>query len=654
MLTGCLTLDENDDSPVIEGFEDITFIIGETTPDYLDGVIATDEQDGDVTTSIYFNDDDVDYELAGTYTVTYYVIDQDGHLVTEPITVTVAEPTMQEDTTLPIIYGATDREVTIGDPIPNYLSGLAASDNIDGDITDDITFNDSDVNYQSEGTYTVTYSVFDVAGNEQTATILVTVLPRATTSTIGLYYLNDFHGAILRQEDQLGLAYIANLIMTDQAENPNGSLFITGGDMLQGALLSNYYQGASVIDMLNTMHLDAFVLGNHEFDWGLDVVLQYFDQDSDASVHANFPLLGANVIEKSTGERPVGIDPYAVIQKQGYKIGVIGTIGYGLEDTIAVSKVSDYEFTEPVESVEYYATYLRQIEDVDLVIAVCHDASDYYNNSLADFTGDARIDAIFNGHYHQDYLGLITRDGLNTFVMQSGANGNRVGYATFSFVDGVYAGFTANNLRSNDNQLLNSPNDEVQALIDSYAEEVSDLMDTNIITSGEYLNTSALTQYISKVMRLKTDSDIAFHNYGGTRTSVDEGTPMTVAVAYQIFPFDNVVKTTELLGSTIKTLMSDYSLGYDTDINTFNDNTYYKVATNDYVYDGNPNTFNSGLNPENTGLLLRDLFIEVLEDLRDEGHTEFYLNLDIPELLTMYHQMYIQFENRLYVYIKTI
>src|SRR5690606_22609607 len=89
--------------------------------------------------------------------------------------------------------------------------------------------------------------------------------------SFNIYYINDFHGAILNADGQMGFARIGNLIIDEKSKHKDTTLFITGGDILQGQLISNWYNGASTIELLNDMELDAFVVGNHEFDWGIDV-----------------------------------------------------------------------------------------------------------------------------------------------------------------------------------------------------------------------------------------------------------------------------------------------------------------------------------------------------------------------------------------------
>jgi 2',3'-cyclic-nucleotide 2'-phosphodiesterase (5'-nucleotidase family) len=107
------------------------------------------------------------------------------------------------------------------------------------------------------------------------------------------------------------------------------------------------------------------------------------------------------------------------------------------------------------------------------------------------------------------------------------------------------------------------------------------------------------------MMRISTGADIGFQNGGGTRTSVRADTEINLSVLYQVWPFDNVVKTVYLTGAQIKTQMNN--LIYDTEISSFDDDTLYKVATNDYTFDKTSNPFINGTDPFNTGIILRDL-----------------------------------------------
>lgn len=425
---------------------------------------------------------------------------------------------------------------------------------------------------------------------------------------LDIYYINDFHGAILPDSDQLGMAYIANYIITKKTENPDNVLVLAGGDILQGSALSNHYLGLSTINMLNEMYFDAYAIGNHEFDWGLETVTNYFDDNEDNG-EANFPLLGANVFFEGTTDIPDGIEPYTIVERGGLKIGIIGTIGYGLESTISYSKVLGYEFAEPVAIIESYAYHLRTVENVDMVLVVSHDKGNI-NERVAALEGDYKVDAVFNGHSHSNYA--LTNLGIP--VLQAGHNGEYLGHVSFDLSDETLSTFSAENLDFYDSDLFHTPNTAVQNLIDGYVAETDALFNASIIVAGEDLSKGDLTFWLAKLMRITTNSDIAFHNIGGTRTDIEEDEMISLSVLYEIWPFDNVIKTTWLTGKQINNFKATYEGYYfDSDISYFDEETYYKVATNDYVFDKIENPFVTGQSSENTELLLRDIVVTELE-----------------------------------------
>jgi 2',3'-cyclic-nucleotide 2'-phosphodiesterase (5'-nucleotidase family) len=424
---------------------------------------------------------------------------------------------------------------------------------------------------------------------------------------LDIYYINDFHGAILEDSpDELGFANIANLLITQKELYPENTIILAGGDILQGSALSNYYSGLSTINLMNEMYFDAFTVGNHEFDWGIEVVTNYFDGNADNG-EANFPLLGANIFYKGTTTIPDYIDPYVIIERGDVKIGIIGTMGYGLEYSIATSKIEDYEFALPVPIISDIVYEMRTELDVDIVLVASHDSGNSLNPQLAALTGDYKVDAIFNGHSHNTYADTY----LGLPVVQSGGYGEYVGHIRFELTNNELSTYKVENFSYYSNELLRSPNDLVKELIEHYQLETDPIFNVPLITTGEYFTQTDLSEWIARMMRISTGADIGFQNGGGTRTSIPSDTVVTLAVLYQVWPFDNVVKTVDLTGAEIKSLMS--GLIYDTDITEFDDDTIYKVATNDYTFDKPTNPFIYGDNPFNTGIILRDLAETELE-----------------------------------------
>lgn len=418
--------------------------------------------------------------------------------------------------------------------------------------------------------------------------------------TIDIYYLNDFHGAIEKNGNQHGLSGLANYIETKRADNPNGTILLAGGDMLQGSALSNHYQGRSTLSIMELMGFDAMVVGNHEFDWGLEVVTKAFNDEKIAT----FPLLGANIFYEGTKTIPSGIDPYTIIERGDIKIGVIGIIGYGLESSIAVQRIEGYTFAYPIPILSDYASYLRSVEGVDYVIVLTHDAGTH-NTEIDQLVGMQNVDIILNAHDHRMD---VTRMPNGTLSLKSGSSGQAIGHIK---IDVKNHQMTGVNLTSH--PLFDGNHAAVQRLIDGYKLETDEIFKTPIVTSGEYMSRDNLSIWISKLMRIKTNADIAFHNTGGTRDVILNNEHVTYGKIYQVFPFDNTVKAAYVLGKDIQTLMRNSSLRYDTLIASFLDDSYYLVATNDYVFDQVNNPFVTSERQIYFGYLLRDLMRDELE-----------------------------------------
>jgi len=625
--------------PVLSGTQDITYTIGDDQPNFLEGITAIDAVDGNVTMYITYDASNVDFLIPGEYMVTYTASDGSGNLISETISVIVIDSQSIEDIIPPIIIGALQLNYAIGDEIPDLLEGLTASDTVDGNLTNQIIVDDSLVNYDAVGVYTITYSVSDAAGNTASITINIIVQDETVITDIdylNIYYLNDFHGAILEDGSQMGLSKIGNLILDEKAYHPENTLFIGGGDFLQGTLISNYFDGASTIDVLNQMQMDAFTIGNHEFDWGFDIITDFRNPSSD-SIQADFPLLGANIFYDGTQTRPDNIEPYTIIEKGNLKIGIIGVIGLGLESSIATSKITGYYFDDPVYWTAYYAEQLRTNDNVDVVLAIIHDngISSGYNQSMSSLTGNQKIDAVFNGHSHSTYAQYITRTGVRLPYIQSGSSGTNLGKVTLEFdaLKNVTQAYAENLTPSSDSRLTND-NLSIDAVIETYYSQVEPLLTEVIIKSGAYMSISSLTFYMAELIRLASDSDIGFHNSGGTRSSIMNNQDITLGTLYQIFPFDNVIKTTYLTGAQINVYMSSsYGSYYNTRVDNmvFEDSVYYKAATNDYVFDSTYNPFVTGINSEDTGILIRDVLEQVM---RNQAEIYDYFFLTNPIVLS--------------------
>ncbi len=442
---------------------------------------------------------------------------------------------------------------------------------------------------------------------------------------IDLYYLNDLHGSLSKKEDEIGLDHMANVILNEQIDKD--VLFITGGDILQGQLESNYFKGESIIYTLNEMNLDAFVIGNHEFDWGLETLLDYFNGKNE--IQANYPLLGANVFLKSTDELPEGIKPYTIVNKNGLDVLIIGVIGEGLETSIDGGLVRDYYFADPTPIVRNFINETK--DEVDVVVVVNHADNNYFNNNAA----NDGADVILNGHTHMRYI----RDINGIPVLQTGSSGRYLGKVEITHnKENKKTNATAFTLSPQDDLRLYEPKEEIKVIIDYYLEQLTEMF-IPILISERSFSVSELSFYIAKVMRTKTDADIAFHNSGGTRTNLSNKEEISEATVLNIFPFDNFIITVDLKGLEINKFISS-GLGSINDKRpgiTFNDNEIYKVAVHSYTFNFEDNPFMYGDNIKNTNIVLREAITEVLKSQKSKGYIYFNVNNPItfdiePEL----------------------
>jgi 2',3'-cyclic-nucleotide 2'-phosphodiesterase (5'-nucleotidase family) len=139
----------------------------------------------------------------------------------------------------------------------------------------------------------------------------------AQPSDLRILHVNDFHGyAEPRKpagaaEKLGGVAYLAAEVEKLRRGKP--TLLVAAGDLIQGSNWANLFQGKSVMELMNAMGFDAMVVGNHEFDYGQQVLQARIAQ-------AKFPVLGANV----EGFPP--LKPYVIKQVGDLKVGLMGVV----------------------------------------------------------------------------------------------------------------------------------------------------------------------------------------------------------------------------------------------------------------------------------------------------------------------------------------
>lgn len=451
-------------------------------------------------------------------------------------------------------------------------------------------------------------------------------------SKLTIYSLNDFHGALVPSGEQPGFAKIGKYLKDQKRSNPDETIILSAGDMFQGTALSNLERGRYVVDLMNNIGFDAMAIGNHEFDWGLDVIKSYTDGNLENG-EANFPFLGANIIEKSTGERVDYLDAYTIIQRGNLKVGIIGAIGKDLEDDIATPMIQDYDLVDSLPIIKDITKDLRANKGVNIVIVNLHEMDEFLNAQLAGLEGDYQIDAIINGHAHRTMNQLIRgSNNRQVPVVQAGSSGEYIGRIILT-IDPENKTVTDANVNLVYGTSLVEEDPEIKEYLDEKIVETAPIFERVIGIAGELVSRAKVWDWAPDLLKNVYDADLGIINSGGIRAAAFDifyDQEITINKMFEIMPFDNSIKSTYLTGAQLMDVFRDsknglvYSDNVDRNQKTVNGEPVdpeklYKVVTIDYVFDKTELPFINGVDTVVYGHLFRDVMAEEIERLHNLG-----------------------------------
>ncbi len=207
------------------------------------------------------------------------------------------------------------------------------------------------------------------------------------------YAVNDFHGSILERNGyyyEAGMTKLGGYLKTQKAARPDNTIILCSGDAWQGSLESNDNYGACITECMNDIGFDAFILGNHDFDYGKERLIKNI-QDS------NFPFLAGNIVKyQRQTERWEYVDISTIVERGGAKIGIVGMIGEGQTTSITSKHVADLAFVDPSTLAQNEAKRLKEQEKCDIVVLDIHDRP----TEQMSWATKEYFDAVFGGHTH--------------------------------------------------------------------------------------------------------------------------------------------------------------------------------------------------------------------------------------------------------------
>ena len=202
-----------------------------------------------------------------------------------------------------------------------------------------------------------------------------------------------------------GMAQLAHLINETRAQEKLSFLF-DAGDIFTGAL-SKATSGQLPFDIYSAMGYDGLNLGNHEFEYGWEKLLE-------SKQRARFPVLNANIFYKGT-DINYG-QSYTILEKEGVRIGVIGCMGIeAFKYTINPIHVKDLEVRDPTPIVQKWVDHLRP--EVDLIVVLTH------QNKSAPMQSDKEVDPTAQRGFDEDYAMAGALKGVDVILGGHSDNG---------------------------------------------------------------------------------------------------------------------------------------------------------------------------------------------------------------------------------------
>src|SRR6266568_7652358 len=258
------------------------------------------------------------------------------------------------------------------------------------------------------------------------------------TLRISILHTTDLHGHILPtadydgNPDRGGLARCVTQIRRWQKENVN-SILIDIGDVYQGTDLGLRSKGELMIDLFNYLKYDAWIIGNHEFDWGIEPFQQALQRSTMPVLAANTVLEGRPADGFRDAKHPFAkIQPFLLEEIAGIKLAIIGITTPGMLFWLRPEFTRGIEFQNPIEPVRR-AIARAKSEGADAIVLSghmglkTHSGGDDFANTVMALTSEFPEAAVFvAGHTHQAIPSRLTNGALLTQADHFGIHVGRV------------------------------------------------------------------------------------------------------------------------------------------------------------------------------------------------------------------------------------
>lgn len=458
-----------------------------------------------------------------------------------------------------------------------------------------------------------------------------------------ILHTNDTHSQIDPDKNDLGGILRRKVLIDSVRAAEKNVLVLDAGDAVQGSLFFTLFDGEVEQKMMNELGYDVQIVGNHEFDNGLDKLAAQYKNAKPTLLATNYDFSGTPLDGMFA--------PYVIKEIAGKRIGIIA-INIDPKGLIDSDNYAGLKYFDELSTANAMAEYLKENLNVDMVIALSHIGYGYEpgTDDREVAAGSEDIDIIIGGHSHSgvypgnpkglDYI-IDNEDGEPVRVAQMGKSGLLLGEITIDFDKPEGQQITSRAIPVN-NRLDSQISAADKALLAPYRERVDSISNIKVGTSAIEMDgqSTEIRNFLSDWAKTIGERiagkkvDFALVNKGGIRNGLPAG-ELTQGNIINMLPFNNRIVVVDLKGDKLIELMDiiasqggqavskevkgrfDRKNSRMTELKingkAIDPDKTYTIATIDYLWRGGDSMFpftESTLVAKSSNLLYRDLINE--------------------------------------------
>lgn len=380
----------------------------------------------------------------------------------------------------------------------------------------------------------------------------------ANDDDIVVLFTNDVHCGIDENIGYAGLKAYKNSL----TKNHKYVVTVDCGDAVQGDVVGTVSKGDYLVDIMNNVGYDFCTFGNHEFDYGMDVLKGLLEKSNAQYLACNISYSGTqgNALEKAKA--------YSVVTYGKTKVGFVGvatpesivksTPTYFQEDGKYVYDFTGSSINALAAKVQESVDAARK-EGAQYIVLLSHLGDDvssepFTSTSLAGLVSG--VDAILDGHSHSTVpcRMLADKDGANVLVASTGTKLERIGQLTIG-ANGVITSTVISDYAAKD--------EETVTFIDGIKAKYEELVNQKVFSSEVNLSDkdengvrlvrsreTGLGNLCADAYKFCSGADIAWVNGGGIRAAIKEG-DITYADVIKLHPYGNMLTVVKATGAEI-------------------------------------------------------------------------------------------------------